>query len=327
MWGQFSTKVELKIHGAFTFPPLCYCVAKILLYLLITYEFMSQHPGETMLSFLAGVESSWSYSMLIRWWICWVFGHVLRVQSSIHPFWWMKLQLGWDVKLQDTDSHSHRYMEAPRTNQRYQFPESWIGALSVWRGSVCPLKLQPQCSDREQAHKRTSFTFIYEDMICHGFFLLFVCLFIVLSFSIFSTSKILYLSLTSSFYTNFCAYLNSPLHAVFFFFVQVIRQGRVEIQVCPLTGAGRRVIFGSAARCISAVLRATCSLAPPRGCAYPMAPGLERSLPANVSRLQSWVYDLQAPLLYFSHYIFTVFKTRTWTQFSDTLGVIFISLI
>lgn len=153
-----------------------------------------------------------------------------------------------------------------------------------------------------------------------------VCLFIVLSFSIFSTSKILYLSLTSSFYTNFCAYLNSPFHAVFFF-VQVIRQGRVEIQVCPLTGAGRRVIFGSAARCISAVLRATCSLAPPRGCAYPMAPGLERSLPANVSRLQSWVYDLQAPLLYFSHYIFTVFKTRTWTQFSDTLGVIFISLI
>lgn len=91
-------------------------------------------------------------------------------------------------------------------------------------------------------------------------------------------------SLPSSLYGNFCAYLYSHM-SMLLFFVQVIHQGHVEIQVCPLMGPGRRVIFGSVARCTSAVPQAMCFSAPRRGCVYPMAPGLELSLPANVSRL------------------------------------------
>lgn len=123
-----------------------------------------------------------------------------------------------------------------------------------------------------------SFNFIYQSMVCHGFFFYSqVRLFFLLPLNT--------LYLCSSLYTNFCAYLYSFSSPCCYFSVQVIRQGHVEIQVCPLTGAGRRVIFGSAARCTSAVPQATCSSVPPRGCAYPMAPGPELSLPANVSRL------------------------------------------
>lgn len=60
-----------------------------------------------------------------------------RICTEFHPWWWM--QLGWDVKLQHTDSHSHRYMEAPRTNQQYQFPESWNGALGCEGRKKCVL--------------------------------------------------------------------------------------------------------------------------------------------------------------------------------------------
>lgn len=107
-------------------------------------------------------------------------------------------------------------------------------------------------------------------------------------FLYFCTFRFLFFKYPIAFSPFFSLYQFLCLCILFFsflFFAQVIHQERVEIQVCPLTGAGKRVIFGSAARCTSAVLRATCSSAPPRGCAYPMAPGLELSLPANVSRL------------------------------------------
>lgn len=114
MWGQFSTKVELKIHGVFAFRSSCFCieipplfpmlVAVFLFYIQVTYDFVPSPciciPVETMLSFLAGVDFSCSYNMLVWWWIFRVFGCVC-VQKSVHNDGW-SCSSGKKVKLKDT---------------------------------------------------------------------------------------------------------------------------------------------------------------------------------------------------------------------------------
>lgn len=156
-------------------------------------------------------------------------------------------------------------------NQHHQILERWIGAISV--GGKCAFSKTHNFSIENKLKEQENVIYIH-------FWVHDVSDFVSFFYMVQSFSS----SLPSSLYGKFRAYLYSHMSTLLFF-VQVIHQGHVEIQVCPLTGPGRRVIFGSAARCTSAVPQAMCFSAPRRGCAYPMAPGLELSLPANVSRL------------------------------------------
>lgn len=168
MWGQFSTKVELKIHGVFTFPLLCHHAAEslplclmftavFLLYLQVTYDFMSlpyvSRAVEAMLPFLAGVEFSCSYSVLVWWWTCWVFWAecvyrvasvmmdeaAARVRCKAAGYWLTQSQIYGSPQNQSVLSIS-RVLD-------------WSLECVRRKKSVCPLKLQPQCSYRREAHR------------------------------------------------------------------------------------------------------------------------------------------------------------------------------